>query len=48
MESAKFSILAYEAFDEHKQSLNEALADTSEIQFQTDPKSFEQAVGKKI
>ncbi len=47
MESSKFSVLAYEAYDEHKQSLNEALADTSEIQFQTDPKSFEQAVGKK-
>jgi DNA-binding NtrC family response regulator len=47
MESTKFSILAYEAFDEQKKSLSDALADTSNIFFQTDPKSFERAVGKK-
>ncbi len=44
METAKFSILAYETFDEHKKHLNEALKKTSQVTFQTDPKSFGRAV----
>ncbi len=45
--SNKYSILAYESLDDHIQSLSQALADTSEISFQTDPKSFERELGRK-
>lgn len=44
MEPAKFSILAYETFDEDKKHLHDALKNTSQVTFQTDPKSFSQAV----
>ena len=47
MRTSKFSILAYEALTDHRKSLREALASTSEISFQTDPKSFARELGKK-
>jgi DNA-binding NtrC family response regulator len=47
MESSKYSVLAYEPFDEHKKCLNDALKKMSVVSFQTDPKSFGQAVEKK-
>ncbi len=47
MTNSKFSVLAYEALTDHRKSLREALAGTSEISFQTDPKSFARELGKK-
>lgn len=47
MAPSKFTVLAYESLDDHIKSLSQALADTSEISFQTDPKSFERELGKK-
>ncbi len=47
MESTKFTVLAYEALTDHRNSIREALADISDISFQTDPKSFERELGKK-
>ena len=47
MASSKFSILAYEALTDHRNSLRQALASTSEICFQADPQSFERELSKK-
>ena len=47
MMTSKFSVLAYEALTDHRKSLREALAGTSEISFQSDPKSFARELGKK-
>jgi len=47
MTLSKLAVLAYESLDDHIQSLSQALSDTSEICFQTDPKSFERELGKK-
>ncbi|RUM36905.1 MAG: sigma-54-dependent Fis family transcriptional regulator [Desulfobulbus sp.] len=44
MASSKYSILAYETFDEHQKCLSKALKNTSQISFQSDPKSFAKAV----
>jgi DNA-binding NtrC family response regulator len=47
MVSSKFSILAYEDLTDHRNSLRQALANTSEICFQVDPQSFERELSKK-
>ncbi len=47
MESSKYSVLAYEALADHQKSIEAALSSSSEISFQTDPKSFERELGKK-
>lgn len=43
----KYSVLAYEAIEESRASINEALATMSEISFHSDPKSFRREMGKK-
>jgi len=47
MAPSKLTVLAYESLDDHIKSLSQALSDTSEICFQTDPKSFELELAKK-
>jgi len=47
MAPSKLTVLAYESIDDHIKSLSQALSDTSEICFQTDPKSFELELAKK-
>ncbi len=43
----KLSVLAYEWLPDSKKNINEALADSSEIIFRNDPKSFQREMSKK-
>lgn len=43
----KFSILAYELIDDHRNSIRMALQDTSKVTFKNDPKSFKRALEQK-
>jgi DNA-binding NtrC family response regulator len=47
MTAAKYSILAYEAMQESRESISSALANMSEISFHSDPKTFQREMGKK-
>ena len=47
MKDTKLSVLAYEWLPDSKQNINEALADSSEIIFHNDPKSFQREMSKK-
>lgn len=47
MKDTKLSVLAYEWLPDSKKNIHEALADSSEIIFHTDPKSFQREINKK-
>ena len=47
MNERKVSVLAYEWHPESLQHIESALGDTSEIVFQSDPRSFEQEINRK-
>jgi len=47
MKNKKLSVLAYEWLPESRKNIEAALADTSEISFHNDPKSFQREMSKK-
>lgn len=47
MKTRKLSVLAYEWLPESKKNIQAALADTSEISFHADPKSFQREMSKR-
>ncbi len=47
MNDTKLSVLAYEWLPDSKQNINEALAESSDIIFHNDPKSFQREMNKK-